>query len=157
MSSTSGTTCSPAGACPSPPTTRSCAVAPNGRTYIAPLRPITAHDLIHEIDGIVFKLDSRSLQAELGHTSRVPRWATAFKYPPEEVHTRLLDIDVQVGRTGRVTPFGIMEPVIVSGSTVSRATLHNAVEVARKGVRIGDLVVLRKAGDGHSGDRRSRD
>jgi len=105
------------------------------------------HDLIHEIDGIVFKLDSRSLQAELGHTSRVPRWATAFKYPPEEVHTRLLDIDVQVGRTGRVTPFGIMEPVIVSGSTVSRATLHNAVEVARKGVRIGDLVVLRKAGD----------
>ena len=105
------------------------------------------HDLIHEIDGIVFKLDSRSLQAELGHTSRVPRWAAAYKYPPEEVHTRLLDIDVQVGRTGRVTPFGIMEPVLVSGSTVSRATLHNATEVARKGVLIGDTVVLRKAGD----------
>ena len=87
----------------------------------------------------------------------MPRWATAFKYPPEEVHTRLLDIDVQVGRTGRVTPFGIMEPVIVSGSTVSRATLHNAVEVARKGVRIGDLVVLRKGRRRHSGDRRSRD
>ena len=105
------------------------------------------HDLIHEIDGIVFKLDSRSLQAELGHTSRVPRWAAAYKYPPEEVHTRLLDIDVQVGRTGRVTPFGIMEPVLVAGSTVARATLHNSAEVRRKGVRIGDLVVLRKAGD----------
>ncbi|WP_273120139.1 NAD-dependent DNA ligase LigA, partial [Actinomyces dentalis] len=105
------------------------------------------HDLIHEIDGIVFKLDSILLQAELGHTSRVPRWAAAYKYPPEEVHTRLLDIDVQVGRTGRVTPFGIMEPVLVSGSTVSRATLHNATEVARKGVLIGDTVVLRKAGD----------
>ncbi|RAX22093.1 MULTISPECIES: NAD-dependent DNA ligase LigA [unclassified Actinomyces] len=105
------------------------------------------HDLLHEIDGIVFKLDSRPLQAELGYTSRVPRWATAYKYPPEEVHTRLLDIDVQVGRTGRVTPFGIMEPVLVAGSRVSRATLHNAAEVARKGVKIGDLVVLRKAGD----------
>ena len=105
------------------------------------------HDLIHEIDGIVFKLDSILLQAELGHTSRVPRWAAAYKYPPEEVHTRLLDIDVQVGRTGRVTPFGIMEPVFVSGSTVARATLHNATEVARKGVLIGDTVVLRKAGD----------
>ena len=106
------------------------------------------HDLLHEIDGIVFKVDSRALQDRMGHTSRVPRWATAYKYPPEEVRTRLLDIDVQVGRTGRVTPFGIMEPVRVAGSTVSRATLHNPTEVARKGVRIGDLVVLRKAGDG---------
>ncbi|WP_172119539.1 NAD-dependent DNA ligase LigA [Actinomyces faecalis] len=105
------------------------------------------HDLVHEIDGIVFKVDSRDQQARLGYTSRVPRWATAYKYPPEEVHTRLLDIDVQVGRTGRVTPFGIMEPVTVAGSTVARATLHNAEEVVRKGVRIGDLVVLRKAGD----------
>ncbi|SPT53049.1 DNA ligase [Actinomyces bovis] len=105
------------------------------------------HDLIHEIDGIVFKVDSRELQTAMGFTSRVPRWASAYKYPPEEVHTRLLDIDVQVGRTGRVTPFGIMEPVLVAGSTVSRATLHNATEVARKGVRIGDLVLLRKAGD----------
>ena len=105
------------------------------------------HDLVHEIDGIVFKVDDRALQVALGHTSRVPRWATAYKYPPEEVRTRLLEIDVQVGRTGRVTPFGIMEPVLVAGSTVSRATLHNATEVARKGVRIGDLVVLRKAGD----------
>ena len=105
------------------------------------------HDLLHEIDGIVFKVDSRALQNRMGHTSRVPRWATAYKYPPEEVRTRLLDIDVQVGRTGRVTPFGIMEPVRVAGSTVSRATLHNPTEVARKGVRIGGLVVLRKAGD----------
>lgn len=105
------------------------------------------HDLIHEIDGIVFKLDDRSLQRRLGHTSRVPRWATAYKYPPEEVRTRLLDIAVQVGRTGRVTPFGMMEPVLVAGSTVARATLHNATEVARKGVRIGDMVIVRKAGD----------
>ena len=105
------------------------------------------HDLIHEIDGIVFKLDDHSLQRRLGHTSRVPRRATAYKYPPEEVRTRLLDIAVQVGRTGRVTPFGMMEPVLVAGSTVARATLHNATEVARKGVRIGDMVIVRKAGD----------
>ncbi|RRD30559.1 NAD-dependent DNA ligase LigA [Actinomyces bowdenii] len=105
------------------------------------------HDLLHEIDGIVFKIDDRAVQRELGATSRVPRWAAAYKYPPEEVRTRLLDIDVQVGRTGRVTPFGIMEPVLVAGSRVARATLHNATEVARKGVRIGDMVILRKAGD----------
>ncbi|WP_127841693.1 NAD-dependent DNA ligase LigA [Actinomyces wuliandei] len=105
------------------------------------------HDLVHEIDGIVFKVDDRALQDSLGTTSRVPRWAAAYKYPPEEVRTRLLDIDVQVGRTGRVTPFGIMEPVLVAGSTVSRATLHNSTEVLRKGVRVGDLVVVRKAGD----------
>lgn len=105
------------------------------------------HDLLHEIDGIVFKIDDRAVQKELGATSRVPRWAAAYKYPPEEVRTRLLDIDVQVGRTGRVTPFGIMEPVLVAGSRVARATLHNATEVARKGVRIGDMVILRKAGD----------
>ncbi|RJF41581.1 NAD-dependent DNA ligase LigA [Actinomyces sp. 2119] len=105
------------------------------------------HDLVHEIDGIVFKVDDRRLQDQLGTTSRVPRWAAAYKYPPEEVRTRLLDIDVQVGRTGRVTPFGIMEPVLVAGSTVSRATLHNSTEVLRKGVRVGDLVVVRKAGD----------
>ena len=105
------------------------------------------HDLLHEIDGIVFKLDDHSLQRRLGHTSRVPRWATAYKYPPEEVRTRLLDIAVQVGRTGRVTPFGMMEPVLVAGSTVARATLHNATEVARKGVRVGDMVIVRKAGD----------
>ncbi|MEP6695734.1 MAG: NAD-dependent DNA ligase LigA [Pseudonocardiales bacterium] len=105
------------------------------------------HDVEHEIDGVVVKIDQVSLQRRLGSTSRAPRWAIAFKYPPEEVTTKLLDIDVNVGRTGRVTPFGVMEPVKVSGSTVSMATLHNAQEVARKGVLIGDTVVLRKAGD----------
>jgi DNA ligase (NAD+) len=105
------------------------------------------HDLDHEIDGVVVKVDQRDLQARLGATSRAPRWAIAFKYPPEEVTTRLLDIRVNVGRTGRVTPYGVMDPVTVAGSTVEFATLHNADEVARKGVLIGDTVVLRKAGD----------
>ncbi len=105
------------------------------------------HSVIHEIDGIVVKVEDRALQAEMGATSRVPRWAVAYKYPPEEVNTRLLDIRVQVGRTGRVTPFGVMEPVKVAGSTVQLATLHNASEVRRKGVLIGDTIVLRKAGD----------
>ncbi|MGZ4612824.1 MAG: NAD-dependent DNA ligase LigA [Kineosporiaceae bacterium] len=105
------------------------------------------HDQIHEIDGVVVKVDDVALQRRLGATSRAPRWAIAFKYPPEEVNTRLLDIQVNVGRTGRVTPFGVMEPVLVSGSTVGMATLHNAQEVRRKGVLIGDVVVLRKAGD----------
>jgi DNA ligase (NAD+) len=105
------------------------------------------HDQIHEIDGVVVKVDDVALQRRLGATSRAPRWAIAYKYPPEEVNTRLLDIQVNVGRTGRVTPFGVMEPVLVSGSTVSMATLHNAQEVRRKGVLIGDVVVLRKAGD----------
>jgi DNA ligase (NAD+) len=105
------------------------------------------HDVEHEIDGVVVKVDEVSVQRRLGSTSRAPRWAIAFKYPPEEVTTKLLDILVNVGRTGRVTPFGFMEPVLVSGSTVSNATLHNASEVRRKGVLIGDTVVLRKAGD----------
>jgi DNA ligase (NAD+) len=105
------------------------------------------HDTAYEIDGVVVKIDRLDLQQQLGATSRAPRWAIAYKYPPEEVTTRLLDIDVNVGRTGRVTPFAIMEPVKVSGSTVDRATLHNADEVTRKGVLIGDMVVLRKAGD----------
>jgi DNA ligase (NAD+) len=105
------------------------------------------HDPPYEIDGVVVKLDRLDLQRALGATSRAPRWAIAYKYPPEEVNTRLLDIRVNVGRTGRVTPFAVMEPVKVSGSTVDRATLHNADEVARKGVLIGDMVVLRKAGD----------
>ncbi|WP_216842713.1 NAD-dependent DNA ligase LigA [Arthrobacter sp. NEB 688] len=105
------------------------------------------HDVEHEIDGVVVKIDEISVQRRLGSTSRAPRWAIAFKYPPEEVNTRLLDIQVNVGRTGRVTPFGVMEPVVVAGSTVERATLHNATEVQRKGVLIGDTVVLRKAGD----------
>ena len=93
------------------------------------------------------KVDVRDVQAALGATSRAPRWAIAYKYPPEEVTTRLLDIRVSVGRTGRATPFGVMEPVKVSGSTVEMATLHNQEEVERKGVLIGDMVVLRKAGD----------
>jgi DNA ligase (NAD+) len=105
------------------------------------------HASEHEIDGVVVKLDERAVQDQLGSTSRAPRWAIAYKYPPEEVTTRLLDISVNVGRTGRVTPFGVMEPVQVSGSTVGMATLHNASELARKGVLIGDTVVLRKAGD----------
>jgi DNA ligase (NAD+) len=105
------------------------------------------HDVEHEIDGVVVKVDDLALQRRLGSTSRAPRWAIAFKYPPEEVNTKLLDIRVGVGRTGRVTPFGVMEPVKVAGSTVDRATLHNAYEVERKGVLIGDTVVLRKAGD----------
>ncbi|MDA0638059.1 NAD-dependent DNA ligase LigA [Nonomuraea sp. MCN248] len=105
------------------------------------------HDPAYEIDGVVVKVDRFRVQRELGSTSRAPRWAIAYKYPPQEVNTKLLDIHVGVGRTGRVTPFGVMEPVVVSGSTVTRATLHNAAVVAKKGVLIGDTVVLRKAGD----------
>ena len=105
------------------------------------------HDVTHEIDGVVVKVDQVSLQRRLGSTSRAPRWAIAFKYPPEEVTTKLLEITVNVGRTGRVTPYGRMEPVRVAGSTVEFATLHNASEVKRKGVWVKDTVVLRKAGD----------
>jgi DNA ligase (NAD+) len=105
------------------------------------------HDPPYEIDGVVIKLDLLEQQRALGATSRAPRWAIAYKYPPEEVTTRLLAIEVNVGRTGRVTPFAVMEPVKVSGSTVANATLHNADEIKRKGVLIGDMVVLRKAGD----------
>ncbi|MEV0378489.1 NAD-dependent DNA ligase LigA [Nonomuraea sp. NPDC050643] len=105
------------------------------------------HDPAYEIDGVVVKVDDFRTQRELGSTSRAPRWAMAYKYPPEEVNTKLLDIQVGVGRTGRVTPYGVMEPIVVSGSTVERATLHNAAIVVKKGVLIGDTVVLRKAGD----------
>ncbi|WP_346619734.1 NAD-dependent DNA ligase LigA [Blastococcus montanus] len=105
------------------------------------------HSVAHEIDGVVVKVDQVALQRRLGSTSRAPRWAIAFKYPPEEATTTLLDIRVNVGRTGRVTPFAFMEPVKVAGSTVQLATLHNASEVKRKGVLIGDTVVIRKAGD----------
>jgi DNA ligase (NAD+) len=105
------------------------------------------HDVEHEIDGVVVKVDEISLQRRMGATSRAPRWAIAYKYPPEEVNTELLDIRVNVGRTGRVTPFGVMEPIKVAGSTVEMATLHNQWEVERKDVRVGDTVVLRKAGD----------
>ncbi|WP_052336488.1 NAD-dependent DNA ligase LigA [Nocardioides alkalitolerans] len=105
------------------------------------------HSVEHEIDGVVVKVDDVSLQRRLGSTSRAPRWAIAFKYPPEEVNAKLLDILVNTGRTGRVTPFGLMEPTRVAGSTVEMATLHNGHEVKRKDVRPGDTVVLRKAGD----------
>jgi len=105
------------------------------------------HSVAHELDGLVVKVDEVAVQRRLGSTSRAPRWAIAYKYPPEEVTTKLLAIEVNVGRTGRVTPYGVMEPVQVAGSTVEMATLHNAFEVVRKGVLIGDTVVLRKAGD----------
>ncbi|WP_417553955.1 NAD-dependent DNA ligase LigA [Microbacterium sp.] len=105
------------------------------------------HDIEHELDGIVVKVDELALHAELGETSRAPRWAIAYKYPPEEVQTKLLDIVVSVGRTGRATPFAVMEPAHVAGSVVRQATLHNKDVVKAKGVLIGDTVVLRKAGD----------
>src|SRR5580693_7373665 len=117
------------------------------RTYIAHYAGEHRHDPPYEIDGVVVKVDTLEVQRRLGSTSRAPRWAIAYKYPPEEVTTRLLEIRVNVGRTGRVTPFAVMDPVKVSGSTVENATLHNADEIARKGVLIGDMVVLRKAGD----------
>lgn len=101
----------------------------------------------HELDGLVVKVDEVAVQRRLGSTSRAPRWAIAYKYPPEEVTTTLLDIQVNVGRTGRVTPFAVLDPVKVAGSTVGMATLHNAQEVVRKGVLVGDTVVVRKAGD----------
>ena len=101
----------------------------------------------YEIDGVVVKVDDVALQRRLGSTSRAPRWAIAFKYPPEEVNAKLLEIRVNVGRTGRVTPYGVMEPTKVAGSTVENATLHNYYEVERKDVRPGDTVILRKAGD----------
>ncbi|MDY3128017.1 MAG: NAD-dependent DNA ligase LigA, partial [Corynebacterium sp.] len=105
------------------------------------------HDAEFEMDGLVVKVDDLGAQRSYGATSRAPRWAIAYKYPPEEVTTKLLDIQVGVGRTGRVTPYAVMEPVFVSGSTVSMATLHNQSEVKRKGVLIGDTVIIRKAGE----------
>ncbi|MFG6401630.1 NAD-dependent DNA ligase LigA [Microbacterium sp. P04] len=105
------------------------------------------HDVEHEIDGVVVKVDDLALHDELGATSRAPRWAIAYKYPPEQVNTKLLDIVVSVGRTGRATPFAVMEPALVAGSVVRQATLHNQDVVKAKGVLIGDTVVLRKAGD----------
>ncbi|WP_433614034.1 NAD-dependent DNA ligase LigA [Dactylosporangium sp. CA-139114] len=116
------------------------------RAYIAEYGE-RRHKLEHEIDGVVVKIDQMSIQRRLGSTSKAPRWAIAFKYPPEEAMTKLLDIQVNVGRTGRVTPFAVMEPVFVGGVTVRQATLHNAQEVVRKGVLIGDTVVIRRAGE----------
>jgi DNA ligase (NAD+) len=107
----------------------------------------TRHDMAYEIDGVVTKVDELALHAVFGSTSRAPRWAIAFKFPPEERTTRLLDIMVSIGRTGRATPFARLEPVFVGGSTVGVATLHNEDQVAAKDVRPGDLVIVRKAGD----------
>jgi DNA ligase (NAD+) len=105
------------------------------------------HEVEHEIDGVVVKVDQVSVQRRLGATSKAPRWAIAYKYPPEEAMTRLVDIRVNVGRTGRVTPYAVLEPVFVGGVTVTNATLHNAQEVTRKGVLIGDTVMIRRAGE----------
>ena len=105
------------------------------------------HKLEHEIDGVVVKVDSLSEQSELGFTSRAPRWAIAYKYPPEQVNTKLLDIRIGIGRTGRATPYAVLEPIKVAGSVVEFATLHNQDVVKAKGVLLGDTVVLRKAGD----------
>ena len=112
-------------------------------THIGKIRP----EISHEIDGVVLKINDLKTQGELGFTARAPRWAVSYKFPPQEVHTKLVDIRVGVGRTGRITPYGVMEKVLVDGSNVERATLHNPFEVRRKGVKIGDTVVLRKAGD----------
>ena len=107
-------------------------------------------EVTFDIDGVVVKVNDLANQVRLGFTSRAPRWAIAYKYPPEVVRTRLIDIEVSVGRTGRVTPYAVMEPVQVAGTTVSMATLHNPFEVSRKGVLIGDTVYLRKAGRDYS-------
>ena len=104
-------------------------------------------EVAFDIDGVVVKVNDLANQVELGFTSRAPRWAIAFKYPPEVVRTRLIGIEVSIGRTGRVTPYAVMEPVRVAGTTVSMATLHNPFEVSRKGVLIGDTIYLRKAGE----------
>ena len=105
------------------------------------------HDLPYEIDGVVIKIDSLVQREQLGFTSRAPRWAIARKLPPEERTTKLLAIEVSIGRTGRATPYAVLEPVLVAGSTVSMATLHNEDQVAAKDVRVGDTVIVRKAGD----------
>jgi DNA ligase (NAD+) len=115
-------------------------------SYIQKLQA-SRHSIEHEIDGVVVKVDELARQRELGTTSRAPRWAIAYKYPPEQVNTKLLDIRVSIGRTGRATPFAVLAPVTVAGSEVEFATLHNQDQVKAKGVLIGDTVVMRKAGD----------
>ena len=120
--------------------------AQEAREYVEQLES-DRHSIEHEIDGVVIKVDDLSRQSELGRTSRAPRWAIAYKYPPEQVNTKLLDIRVSIGRTGRATPFAVLEPVRVAGSEVEFATLHNQDQVRAKGILIGDTVVLRKAGD----------
>jgi DNA ligase (NAD+) len=105
------------------------------------------HDFAYETDGAVVKLDSLALRREFGSTAKAPRWAIAYKYEPERAETKLLDITIQVGRTGTLTPVAELQPVFVSGSTVSRATLHNEEEIQRKDIRIGDTVLIEKAGE----------
>ncbi|MDR2321993.1 MAG: NAD-dependent DNA ligase LigA [Microbacterium sp.] len=131
---------------PTSPHTKVCATIDEVADFVAYFGE-HRHDIEHELDGIVVKVDELDLHAELGATSRAPRWAIAYKYPPEEVQTTLLDIVVSVGRTGRATPFAVMAPAHVAGSVVRQATLHNKDVVKAKGVLIGDTVVLRKAGD----------
>lgn len=131
---------------PTSPHARVCHGVDEVVSFVAHFRE-NRHAVEHELDGIVVKVDELALHDELGMTSRAPRWAIAYKYPPEEVHTRLLDIVVSVGRTGRATPYAVMEPAHVAGSVVRQATLHNQDVVKAKGVLIGDTVVLRKAGD----------
>ncbi|MFD6699340.1 MULTISPECIES: NAD-dependent DNA ligase LigA [unclassified Microbacterium] len=131
---------------PTSPHTRVCATIDEVAEFVAYFGE-HRHDIEHELDGIVVKVDELDLHDELGATSRAPRWAIAYKYPPEEVQTTLLDIVVSVGRTGRATPFAVMAPAHVAGSVVRQATLHNKDVVKAKGVLIGDTVVLRKAGD----------
>ena len=131
------------------PTTKQFAVAQDATSAYKFITQLSQkrHDLEHEIDGVVVKVDELSRQRELGATSRAPRWAIAYKYPPEQVNTKLLDIKVSIGRTGRATPFAVLAPVKVAGSEVEFATLHNQDQVRAKGILIGDTVVLRKAGD----------
>jgi DNA ligase (NAD+) len=128
------------------PASRACATLDDVKAYITETGE-KRHSMEHEIDGVVIKVDDYAQRADLGATAKAPRWAVAFKFPPEEKTTKLLDIHVNVGRTGAVTPFAILEPVFVGGVTVSQATLHNADEIKRKGILIGDTVVVRRAGD----------
>src|SRR5207245_6751564 len=100
-----------------------------------------------DTDGVVIKVDELALREKLGSTAKFPRWATAFKFPAQQAHTKLLQIEVNVGRTGAVTPYAVLEPVLLAGSTISMATLHNAEDIARKDIRAGDTVVLEQAGD----------
>ena len=131
------------------PTTHRFEVVSSAAEAFQYIQSLNAHrsQIEHEIDGVVIKVDSLSRQQELGKTSRAPRWAIAYKFPPEQVNTKLLDIRVSIGRTGRATPFAVLAPVLVAGSEVEFATLHNQDQVKSKGVLIGDTIVLRKAGD----------